>query len=46
MPKITKISSETLKSKVIPDKTDWKRVYQQSQSEADREAKKIKIAQH
>lgn len=42
MSKITKISSETVKSKVIQDKTDWKKVYQQPQAQVDSEAQRDK----
>lgn len=38
MTKITKVSSKDLKDKFIQDKTDWKRVYQESQTQVDREA--------
>ena len=38
--KITKINSKTDLSKMLQDKTDWKRVYQTSQSSADLKALK------
>jgi hypothetical protein len=42
MSKITKVNSEPVKSKVLQDKTDWKKVYRQPQSQVDSEAQKDK----
>lgn len=42
MPKMTKVSNESLKSKTLQDKTDWKRVYQKPQAQVDSEAQKDK----
>lgn len=36
--KITKVNPKTGISKILQDKTDWKRVYQKSQAMADIEA--------
>jgi hypothetical protein len=38
MQKTTKVNSDEYKNKFIQDKTDWKRVYQKTQTQVDHEA--------
>ena len=42
MSKVTRVSSQGLKDKPMKDKTDWKKIFNQSQSQVDSEAYKDK----